>query len=213
MATHAIALLGAECTGKSTLAAALQAALTSKGYRTQRVDECLRAWCDQHRRTPQAAEQAAIAHAQAAAMQAAASDCDLVLCDTTPLITAVYSELLFGDASLYPMALQHQRRYALTLLAGTDLPWVGDGIQRDGAAARLRFDGRLREVLVQHGIAFCTVLGQGQARVQNALRNIDTHLLRTPALDAGAQPAWKWMCERCSDAACEHRLFQGLLPR
>lgn len=207
-------MLGAECTGKSTLALALQSALSAKGYRTTRVDEFLRTWCQQHQRTPRAEEQAAIACAQTDAIQATATGgCDMVIGDTTALTTAVYSELLFGDTRLYPRALQHQRRYALTLLAGTDLPWERDGIQRDGAAAQLRFDTRLREVLVQHGIAFCTVLGQGPVRVQNALRTIDTHLLHQPARDMGAQPAWKWMCERCSDAACEHRLFQGLLQQ
>jgi hypothetical protein len=29
--------------------------------------------------------------------------------DTTPLMTAIYSDMLFDDTSLYPFALEHQR--------------------------------------------------------------------------------------------------------
>jgi HTH-type transcriptional repressor of NAD biosynthesis genes len=212
VAPQAIALLGAECTGKSTLTTALQHALSERGFRSARVDEVLRSWCDAHQRTPFAQEQACIAQAQLAAIEAV-TDCDFVLCDTTPLITAVYSDLLFGDDSLYADALQHQRRYALTLLCGTDLPWVADGLQRDGEAARLQFDARLREVLTQQRIAFCTVLGVGEARLQSALRNFDAHVLRQPCAGLDTQAPWRWQCERCSDAACEHRLFRKLVQQ
>ena len=212
MAPRAIALIGAECTGKTSLTTALLAALTLRGLRVARTDEYLRTWCDTQQRTPLAHEQAAIAHAQADALLAA-TGCDYVLCDTTPLLTAIYSELLFGDTSLYPFALEHQTHYALTLLCGTDLPWVADGIQRDSEAARLRFDARLRAVLTQHRIAFCTVLGMGEARLQNALRNFDAHVLRQPSATPDTQAPWKWMCERCSDAACEHRLFRKLVQQ
>jgi nicotinamide riboside kinase len=212
VAPQAIALLGAECTGKSTLALALQQALSKRGFRVTRVDEELRSWCDAHQRTPFAQEQASIAREQRRAVESV-SDGDFVICDTTPLITAAYSDLLFGDQSLYACALEHHSRYALTLLCGTDLSWVADGIQRDGEAARLRFDARLREVLTQHRIAFCTVLGVGDARLRNALRNFDTHVLRQPSTAPEAQAPWKWMCERCSDAACEHRLFRKLVQQ
>jgi hypothetical protein len=59
-----------------------------------------------------------------------------VVADTTPLMTAVYSHMLFDDDSLYPMALAHQALYDSTLVTGLDLPWVADGLQRDGPHAR-----------------------------------------------------------------------------
>ena len=70
-----------------------------------------------------------------------------VLADTTPLMTAVYSDLLFQDTRLYADAARHQQGYALTLLTGLDLPWVADGLQRDGPQVREPVDARLRQAL------------------------------------------------------------------
>jgi nicotinamide riboside kinase len=159
-----IAILGAECTGKTTLLADMAAQLRARGARVSVVDEVLRQWCAAQGRTPRADEQAAIMHAQIAAVDAAAG-CDYLLCDTTPLVTAVYSELLFDDHSLYPAAVAQQRRYQLTLLAGTDLPWQADGIQRDGHAARDQVDRQLREVLQAHALPVYPVCGLGAARL------------------------------------------------
>ena len=162
-----IAILGAECTGKTTLLADLAAHLRARGARVSVVDEVLRQWCAAQGRTPRADEQATIMQAQIAAVDAAAG-CDYLLCDTTPLVTAVYSDLLFGDHSLYPAAVAQQRRYELTLLAGTDLPWQADGIQRDGPAARDHVDRRLREVLQAHALPVYSVCGLGAARLASA---------------------------------------------
>lgn len=213
MAAQVIALVGAECTGKSTLAQALQTALSARGLRVTWVPEILRDWCHRHQRTPQAHEQAAIAQAQAMAIDAAAQDGDWVLADTTPLNTAIYSELLFGDSSLYPMALEFAQRCAIHLLCATDLPWVADGLQRDGATARLAFDTRLRTVLAQQRLAYATLLGQGEARTQRALRHLDTVLFAAAPNSEVTQTPWKWSCERCSDARCEHLLFSALVDK
>ena len=61
-----VSLLGAECTGKSTLAEAL-----AKHFSAGLVTEYLREWCDAHGRTPQQPEQAHIAAEQAARIETA----------------------------------------------------------------------------------------------------------------------------------------------
>lgn len=213
MAAQVIALVGAECTGKSTLAQALQNALSARGLRVTWVPEVLRDWCEQHQRTPKAHEQAAIASAQAQAIATAAHEADWVLCDTTPLNTAIYSELLFGDTSLYPMAFKFAQRCASHLLCATDLPWVADGLQRDGNTARMAYDTRLRSVLAHERIAHATILGQGTDRTQRALRHLETALFAANSSSQAAQMPWKWSCERCSDARCEHLLFSTLLDK
>jgi nicotinamide riboside kinase len=204
-----IAILGAECTGKTWLAQALAKQLAAQHPTTVWIPEYLREWCDTHGRTPRVDEQAHIAQVQLqrAQDQPAAA---ILLCDTTPLLTAVYSEVLFGDSSLYATALVQQRGFGLSLLTGLDLPWVADGIQRDGVAARAQVDRRLREVLLQNGIAFSTVYGRGEARTHNALQAIG-YALGTPR-SPGARSNWRWPCEKCSDPECEHRLFSALLP-
>jgi len=160
-----VALLGAECTGKSTLADAL-----AVKFKAGLVTEYLREWCDTHGRTPLQHEQAHIAAEQAARIQAAAREHALVICDTTPLITALCSQHYFGDDSLLPEAIAFQRGCGVTLLCAPDLPWQADGFLRDGPAVRARFDARLREALAGHGLPWTDIQGGEPARFAAALQ-------------------------------------------
>ena len=200
-----IAVLGAECTGKSSLVTALQAHWQARGATVVVVQEMLRQWCDQHKRTPLAHEQKAIAQAQADLTENA-SDVDYLIADTSPLMTAIYSDVLFQDPSLYPFALSHQHIYQHTLVAGLDLPWQADGIQRDGPAMRERIDARLRDVLQREGVGFSMVYGQGPQRLAGALAVLEPGASTMPQ----ARSNWRWLCDKCSDADCEHRLFSDL---
>jgi nicotinamide riboside kinase len=209
-----IALLGAESTGKSQLAAELAQALQARGLRVTVIPEGLRDWCDRLGRTPRPDEQASIALAQAHAVLAAQVDgVDVVIADTTPLMTAVYSDYLFQDRSLYAQALAHQQGYDLTLLTGLDLPWVADGLQRDGPQVREPVDALLRQALTLSGLRWQVVYGAGPARVQAALRAWDAHCAQAARPPEAATPAWTWACDSCSDPDCEHRLFSRLLGR
>jgi len=200
-----VAVLGAECTGKSSLVTALQTHWQARGAKVHVVPEVLRQWCDQQGRTPLAQEQRAIAQAQADLAEQAEGG-DFLIADTSPLMTAIYSDVLFQDPSLYPFALSHQRIYQHTLVTGLDLPWQADGIQRDGPAMRERVDARLRDVLQREGLAFCMVYGNGPERMASALAVLE------PGASALAQTsrAWRWLCDKCSDSDCEHRLFSDL---
>ena len=166
-----IAILGAESTGKTSLVHAVAQHLRGQGARVQVIEEVLRRWCQHHGRTPHAHEQADIVQTQIALVDAAAS-CDYLLCDTTPLMTAIYSDVLFSDLTLYPVAVQQQRRYTVNLLAQPDLPWQPDGLQRDGVAAQKRVDQRLREVLQTFAIPSVAVNGVGAQRLACAIAAI-----------------------------------------
>ncbi len=204
-----IGIVGAECSGKSTLSQALYTTLQSRFTSVDCIPEYLRTWSALHGRPPQAHEQQHVADTQAAHIEQAEADC--VIADTTPLVTAVYSDVLFQDSSLYVTAIPFQRRLDLTLLACLDLPWVADGIQRDGVAMQQRIDERLREVLLTHQIPFATVYGLGPRRLQAALQAIDhADALQRAQLPATSSAAWAWVCDTCSDAECEHRLFSRL---
>ena len=173
-----IAIVGAESTGKTTLAQALALRIAqSTGLRTAWVPEVLRAWCDEHARTPRADEQHGIAQAQTAAIEQAATHNDVLVCDTTALMTAVYSRLLFHDTSLDATAVQAHRGMALTLLTALDIEWASDGLQRDGPQVRAPVDACLRELMATHGIGWTVVGGQGQARVEAALSAVMPLLL------------------------------------
>ncbi len=227
-AGHVIAILGAESTGKTTLARELAAALAGGAAgadarvqdataaqatppRVAVVEETLRDFCDRVGRTPRQDEQQAIADAHSARIEAAASSHDLVVADTTALQTAVYSDWVFGDRSLYPAAQAWQQRHvALTLLTGLDLPWVADGLQRDGAHVREPIDAMLRAGLDASGAPYAVVLGSGSARLDAALAAC--RHLRALESPAPASSRWRPLCERCGEPDCERHLLR-LAPR
>jgi nicotinamide riboside kinase len=208
-----IAILGAESTGKSELAKLLEQHFQALGKSVQHIPEYLRTWCEQENRTPRRDEQLAIATKQIRQIDSAPA-CDFLLADTTALTVAVYSDLLFNDSSLYDMALAHHCNFDATLLMGLDLAWVADGIQRDGAHMREPVDTLLREALARGGIPFQVVYGTGKARLQNALRCLNSATeskTEEQELQSKPQRLRNWVCERCSDPVCEHRLFRDLL--
>ena len=211
-----MALLGAESTGKTALAQGIQAHFQARGIPTALVPEYLRTWCDAAGRTPRPEEQLGIAQEHARQLSAS-TDARLLVADTTPLMVAVYSDFLFGDRSLYPFALEHQRSYDLTLLTGLDLPWVADGLQRDGAHVREPVDALVRAALDGAGIGYRIVYGSGNARLDNALFAINSAASCGGILCAKARfrsenvASRPWACEKCSDPDCEHKLFSGLL--
>ena len=180
-----IAIVGAESTGKTALARALAERLGDEtGLRCAWVGECLREWCEQEGRTPRIDEQAAIARQQQARIETAASSHDILVCDTTALMTAVYSTLIFDDSSLEAYAVQQHRRSHLTLLTALDLPWVADGLQRDGPQVREPVDQALRRLLGRHGLPWTLVQGSGSARLLAALEAVAPLLAGSASVQA-----------------------------
>jgi nicotinamide riboside kinase len=228
-----IALLGAESTGKTQLAHALATHMREAGAQALAIDEYLREWCEQKGRTPQPNEQAEIALTQRLRIEQAMRDlaatgkpdqASYVIADTTPLMTAIYSEFIFQDGSLTPSALTYQRSFHLTLLTGLDMPWEADGIQRDGAHVRAPVDTLLRERLQSANLGFEVIYGIGEQRLQasikalNAINSIAFRAINTPADALKASETnlentpkqWVWTCDKCSDPDCEHQLFTRL---
>ncbi|HNT39919.1 MAG TPA: ATP-binding protein [Rubrivivax sp.] len=184
-----VAFVGAESTGKTALAQALAQRLAREhGLRATWVPEWLRPWCDEHGRTPRRHEQAEIAAAQTALIDQAACTHDIVFADTTALMTAVYSHIVFGDDSLDAMAVAAHRRCGLTLLTGLDMPWEPDGLQREGPHVRPPVDARLRTLLHAHGFAYSVILGQGAQREQAALQALAFARPGLSALRGAASP-------------------------
>ena len=206
-----IAILGAESTGKSTLAHDLTLALKAAGTQAVTVSEYLREWCDLHQRTPRPDEQAGIAMEQT--RRVAAPHGMAVICDTTALMTAIYSDVLFQDITLYTEALADLRTYSHVLVTGLDLPWVEDSYQRDSPAGQQRVHQRLQTVLQEHGIAYSMVWGKGSLRLKAALRIVLPDQMEDEHQAAEQYARWLGQCEKCSDAACEHSLFRSLLAR
>lgn len=206
-----IGIVGAESTGKTHLARDLAAALVGEGFDAVAVPEYLREFCDQHCRTPVASEQAGIAREQTRRIDDAAASHGVVIADTTALMIAVYSDLVFGDVSLYASAQAAHALCGLTLLTALDLPWTADGHQRDGEHVREPVDALVRAALQRAGIPYAVVSGPGEKRLAAALTAARHALQASSATDeAKANPPWQWVCDRCGDANCERHLLPRL---
>lgn len=130
-----IGLLGAESSGKSTLAIALAGALNDQGMNAIVVPEYLREWCERHGRTPELGDQVEILRGQIAAEDHAAevNPGAILVCDPAAITTPMYSRLYFADPSEFDLA--QLLRYEILLWCDIDFDWVTDPL-RDGHRMR-----------------------------------------------------------------------------
>jgi nicotinamide riboside kinase len=171
MPLYKICLLGAESTGKSTLAEALSCALRARGYWAQATPEALRVFCERFGRLPLISDEALILKAQKCAELALGalapkrqadevrssvepSEPRFLISDSSPLLTAFTSRWYFNDESLVREGVDHQASYLHCFLIEPSLAWEPDGIQRDGPGVRLKFHAELRDFLNKHHIPF-----------------------------------------------------------
>lgn len=164
-----IAILGAESSGKSTLAAAL-----ARHYGTVWVPEYLREFVDVHGRVPEESDQFPIARTQMERENAAAARATgFLFCDTTPMMTALYSRWYWGrvDAQLARLECRHE--YAFTLVTAPDSPWEADGLQRESEAVRQTIHAQVLQMLDERAIAYQLVTGSLPQRMLQAARYIN----------------------------------------
>ncbi|MFL6710451.1 MAG: AAA family ATPase [Massilia sp.] len=166
-----IAILGAESTGKSTLTGALAVA-----WHTVWVPEYLREFVETRQRVPFEDDQIGIARTQLEREDALAASAagPLLFCDTTPLMTAVYSQIYWGRVPPALDALAREHAYAMTFVAAPDGPWIPDGIQRESAAVRLQVHEALLARLDAQAIPFTLLTGALAARLEQAALSLST---------------------------------------
>jgi hypothetical protein len=79
-------------------------------------------------------------------------------------------------------------------------------------AAPTEADERLRKALMASTLGFAAVHGEGAEQLASAWNAIgaaaDPEAERVGRRGAGT---WSWSCDKCSDPACEHRLFSDLV--
>lgn len=157
-----VAILGAESSGKSILAQAL-----AHQYQTLWVPEYLREFVDAQQRVPEETEQLLIATTQLERENEAARTANTWLfCDTSPLMTAMYSRHYFGRVDKALEDLDQAHNYDFTLVTAPDFPWVADGLQRESAVVRQRVHEDLLMLLEQRDIPFLLVEGALKNRIE-----------------------------------------------
>jgi NadR type nicotinamide-nucleotide adenylyltransferase len=169
MMVQRVAILGAESSGKSTLAAAL-----AEHYHTLWVPEYLREFVDTHARVPREDDQYGIALTQMARENDAALRAHRFLfCDTTPLMTALYSKVYWGRVDAQLAELDSVHDYAATLVTAPDGPWVPDGLQRESEAVRQSVHALVLASLRARGIAHTVVAGDPAERMEQVIGLLD----------------------------------------
>ena len=169
-----IAILGAECTGKTTLAKKLTELYQNK-YPSTFIPEAVRLFVEENNRTPKEEEQAAIAQRQKQLESELAaqliqdhqnSEFILLFCDTTPLLTGIYSEIIFGAADSTVKKIAQDHHYDLTLFTQIDFPWKSDGIMRDSPLAQAKVHYRIQAKLDSLKLPYEIISGNLNKRVK-----------------------------------------------
>ncbi|HVZ49034.1 MAG TPA: ATP-binding protein [Gemmatimonadaceae bacterium] len=195
--TLRLVVTGGECTGKTTLAAALAARLDAPW-----LPEAARAYAEDAARQGRTLSLATvepiamrhIAAEEALLRPAAASGGGnrgatphgapaLVVYDTDLLSTVAYSRHYYGTSSAWLEAEARARRADLYLLCAPDIPWTADGV-RDRPEDREAMFAHFGAVLREFGAAVTVVRGTGEARVAAALAAVHAQV----ALPAGGPP-------------------------
>jgi nicotinamide riboside kinase len=120
-----------------------------------------------------------MAQQEAEATITAETALDWVVCDPATLMTAVYSQIYFGDDALVAAAIVHaELTYDAIVWCDRDLPWMPDPGQRDGAEWRDHAHEALSKVLPRIDIPIHIASGSESERLTGSLEYLG-HIVRT----------------------------------
>jgi NadR type nicotinamide-nucleotide adenylyltransferase len=167
-----VAIVGAESSGKTTLAEALGRARSMVV-----VQEFARTYLEQHGPSYTEADLLTIAVAQARAEDAAMAHAAgmharAVVCDTDMLTIRIWSEEKFGRCDPWIVEASEHRPYDLWLLCRPDIPWEPDPLRED-PHDRERLFQVYEAMLKRLGKPFTVIGGTPAERLRHALDAID----------------------------------------
>ena len=167
-----IVLIGAESTGKSTLAEAL-----SGHYGEPWTEEFVRSYVDQLDDDLQAHDLEPIAKGQLALEDSALQRANrLIIHDTNILSSIIYASYYFDTVLEWVNDAFLEREYSLYLLCLPDIPWQADPGQRESPAARNSLHELFKDRLNILNLPFVEISGNKTERLTQAVQAIDATL-------------------------------------
>lgn len=163
-----VAIVGPECTGKSTLAEFL-----ASHYHTAFVPEYARGYIDNLVRPYEKEDLTTIAHGQLRLEEVWGTDAERVLvCDTDLLVIKIWSDVKFGTCAPEIADAFQENVADLYLLTYIDVPWEDDPQREDPDRREELYDIYLKEVSNLNA-PFVEVKGDFEHRKQTAIEAID----------------------------------------
>lgn len=169
-----IAIVGPECTGKTTLAEAL-----AQHYHTVWVPEYARYYLDTLVRSYVQEDLLHIARGQLQWEDKYAAQANtLLICDTNLLVIKIWSEFKYGNCHPEIIHELHNRYYDLHLLTHPDVPWEDDP-QREHPDKRDLLFSIYKEEISRLKVPFAEIFGPADERLMKAISAIDSLLSYT----------------------------------
>jgi len=164
-----VAVVGAESTGKTTLAEQL-----AQCFDTVWLPEYGREYMDRKKSHPEPEDIANIAREHIRREDAFVRKANRILvCDTELMVTCVLSDYYFGRCPEWIIKESVERKFDLYLLTDTDIAWEADPFQREGPEVRKMLHQRFIRELKQRGLAFVLVSGTVEERKKTAVKAIN----------------------------------------
>ena len=101
-----------------------------------------------------------------------ASEKTLLFCDTDPLVTKIWAEVVFGQCPEWIEQQFLEHRYSLYLLCYPDLEWQPDPL-RENPHNREELFVLYEQELKKHDLPYAVVKGKGDQRLKNAVNFVD----------------------------------------
>ncbi len=165
-----IAVIGAESTGKTTLARSL-----ALRFQTLWVPENAREYMNMHSGEYQVGDIEKISREQLIQEERLVRSANkLLFVDTELIISKVWCVDVFGQCPEWIEKSIPENKYDLYLLTANDLPWVADPV-RVNAQRRDYFFNWYKRELENYNLPFEIVSGRYEARLLSAIRAIRKH--------------------------------------
>ncbi len=160
-----IVFIGAECTGKSSIAQAL-----AERLREPWSSEYVRQYVDRLDRPLEASDLEPIAHGQLRLEDdACAKAAQYVFHDTNLLSSILYAERYFDAHIEWVDEAFRNRRYDRYFFCQPDIPWEADPGQRESPQARAEFHALFESILKRFRIPYSPLEGSLEQRLNTVL--------------------------------------------
>ncbi len=170
-----IVITGPESTGKTTLALAL-----SGHFNGCYIPEHARAYVEQLDRPYTFDDVCHIADEQVRQYQSTVSgEHRIYFFDTWLVLTKVWFDWVYHRVPERVETNLRNLPMDLYLLCVPDLPWEPDPVRENGGETRLALFRRYRDELLDYGFPFVEISGEGEERLQNAVKAVDDFLKKS----------------------------------